>query len=128
MVGNKSNPDFKYKEKHRINKWQLQMMRERETSDFLDLLERASVPEMEEIVITSAIPELVGGKLIGLVNLLVPAAFTHVAVDHLSSECDQCASRIISIYCSNCECSIDWGAYAPYRGYFLEPHRHVDTQ
>ncbi|RXH92397.1 hypothetical protein DVH24_033293 [Malus domestica] len=27
-------------------------------------------------VITSAIPELVGGKLIGLVNLLVPAAFT----------------------------------------------------
>ncbi|TQD89350.1 hypothetical protein C1H46_025100 [Malus baccata] len=26
-------------------------------------------------VITSAIPELVSGKLIGLVNLLVPAAF-----------------------------------------------------
>ncbi|CAN6688526.1 unnamed protein product [Malus baccata var. baccata] len=62
-------------------------------------------------VITSAIPELVGGKLIGLVNLLVPAAFT---LDHSSSECDQCASRIIRFYCSSCECSIDWGAYTPY--------------
>ncbi|RXI01210.1 hypothetical protein DVH24_001444, partial [Malus domestica] len=32
-----------------------------------------------------------------------------VAVDHSSLKCDQCASRIISIYCSSHECSIDWG-------------------